>query len=168
MSSCSSVEGSAANGLQLITGINNDQSRNATHGPLARYVKLWVAHAPGMPCVSDPDIHHGTCVTHVSWCMSGSVTSCFLWSRWQWKRSRYSRRMRNPQLNVSGKRPMPSLRHNQLAYYIGFNHTIYFKQTYDIGLTYPDFILTSHRLLSFCNDILYWWLIWCGYMFLAN
>ena len=26
------------------------------------------------PLVSDPDMHHGTCVTHVSWCMSGSLT----------------------------------------------------------------------------------------------
>ena len=56
------------------------------HGPLARYVKLWFAHAPGMPgtvsrprfqrkpLVSDPDMQHGTCVTRVSWCMSGSLT----------------------------------------------------------------------------------------------
>ena len=50
--------------------------------PLARYVILLVAHAPGMPGtfsplprVSDPDIHHGTCVTHVPWCMPGSLTS---------------------------------------------------------------------------------------------
>ena len=42
------------------------------HGPLTRYVKLRVAHAPGMqgtfsppPRVGDPDMHHGTCVTHV-------------------------------------------------------------------------------------------------------
>ena len=28
------------------------------------------------PPVSDPGIHHGTCVTHVPWCMSGSLTSC--------------------------------------------------------------------------------------------
>ena len=47
------------------------------YGPLARYVKLWVAHAPGMPgmlpchrrqrkpLVSDPGMHHGTCITHV-------------------------------------------------------------------------------------------------------
>ena len=42
------------------------------HRPLAGYVKLWVAHAPGMPGtfspvprVSNPDMHHGTCVTHV-------------------------------------------------------------------------------------------------------
>ena len=40
------------------------------HGPLARYVKLRVAYAPGVsgtfsssPLVSDPRMHHGTCVT---------------------------------------------------------------------------------------------------------
>ena len=27
------------------------------------------------PLVSDPGMHHDTCVTHVSWCMSGSLTS---------------------------------------------------------------------------------------------
>ena len=26
------------------------------------------------PLVSDPEMHHGTCVTHVPWCMSGSLT----------------------------------------------------------------------------------------------
>ena len=58
------------------------------HGPLARYVKLRVVHASGMPGtfsppprVSDPDMHHGTCVTHVPWCMPGSLTSGFLWTR---------------------------------------------------------------------------------------
>ena len=55
---------------------------------LARYVKL-VAHAPGMsetfspsPGVSDADMHHGTCVTHVPWCMPGWLICGFLWSRW--------------------------------------------------------------------------------------
>ena len=55
-----------------------------TNGPLARYVKLRVAHAPGMPGtysptrhVSDPDMHHGTCVTHVPRCIPGSLTSSF-------------------------------------------------------------------------------------------
>ena len=50
------------------------------------------AHAPGMPGtffpspqVSDPDMHHGTCVTHVPWCMPGSLTSGFLWNRWRGK-----------------------------------------------------------------------------------
>ena len=41
------------------------------HGPLARYVKLRVAHAPGM---------------------LGTLTNGSLWSRWRGKRSRHSRR----------------------------------------------------------------------------
>ena len=56
------------------------------NGPLTRYVKLRVVHASGMPgifprhrlqrkpLVSDPGKHHGTCVTHVPWCISGSLT----------------------------------------------------------------------------------------------
>ena len=42
------------------------------------------AHAPGMPGTfsppsgaSYPDMHHGTCVTHVPWCMPGSLTNDF-------------------------------------------------------------------------------------------
>ena len=62
------------------------------------------------PRVSDPDMHHGTCVTHVPWCMPGSLTSSFVWSRLQGKRSRHSRPMRNPQCYLSAERPMtPSL-----------------------------------------------------------
>ena len=83
------------------------------NGPLARYVKLPVAHAPGMPGkfsspprVSDPDMHHDTCLTHVPWNMPESLNSGFLWSRWRGERSRHSRRMRNPQFYVSGKKPM--------------------------------------------------------------
>ena len=33
--------------------------------------------------VSDPDMHHVRCVTHVPWYMPGSLTSGFLWSRWR-------------------------------------------------------------------------------------
>ena len=56
------------------------------HGPLTRYVKLCVVHAQEIregfprhrlqrkPLVSDSGMHHGTCVTHVSWCMPGSLT----------------------------------------------------------------------------------------------
>ena len=83
------------------------------HGPLIRYVILCVANAPGMPGtfppplrVSDLDMHHGTCVTHVPWCMTGSLTSGFLWSRWQGMRSRHSRHMCSPQFYISGKRSM--------------------------------------------------------------
>ena len=86
------------------------------HGPLARYLKLRVVHVPGMPGtfsppprVSDLGMHHGTCVTHVPGCMPGSLTGGFLWSRWRGKRSRHSRRMRSPQCNVSGNRPISHL-----------------------------------------------------------
>ena len=61
---------------------------------------------PRHPRVSDPDMHHGTCMPHVPWCMWGSLTSSFLWSRWREKLSRHSRRMPNPQFYISGKRPM--------------------------------------------------------------
>ena len=50
--------------------------------------KIAGAHAPGMPGTfspppeaSDTDMHHDTCVSHVPWCMPGSLTSGFLWSR---------------------------------------------------------------------------------------
>ena len=91
--------------------------------PLARCAKLRVAHAPGMPGtflrhrgLADPDMRHGTCVTHVPWCMPGSLTSGFLWSWWRAKRSRHSLRMRNLQFYVSAKRPPlrnPYGRHNE-------------------------------------------------------
>ena len=54
--------------------------------PLTRYVKLRVAHSPGMPgtfsrhriqrksLVSYPGMHHSACVMHVPWCMSGSLS----------------------------------------------------------------------------------------------
>ena len=81
------------------------------HRRLARYVKLRVAHAPGMPGtfslpprVVEPDMHHGTCMTHVSWCMPGSLTNGFPWSQWRRKHSRHSQRMRNAQFYASGRR----------------------------------------------------------------
>ena len=84
------------------------------HGPLTGYVKLRVAREPGMPGtfsppprVSDPDMHHNTCVTHAPWCMARSLTSGFLWIRRRGKRSQHSRRMRNQQFYGSCKRPMP-------------------------------------------------------------
>ena len=51
-------------------------------------------------------MHRGTCVKHVPWCMPGSLTNGFLWNRRLGKRSRHSRRTRNLQFCVSGKRPM--------------------------------------------------------------
>ena len=83
------------------------------HEPPTRYLKMRVAHAPRMsgtfsspPRVSDPDMHRGMRVTHVPWCMPISLTSVFFSGWWWGKRSRHSRRMRNPQFYVSGNRPM--------------------------------------------------------------
>ena len=87
-------------------------------GRYRRFVSQWascqILKIAGCACagnapplrVSDPDMHHGTCVTHVPWCMSGSLTSGFLWIRWWGKRSRHSRCMHIPQFYVSGKRTM--------------------------------------------------------------
>ena len=78
-------------------------------------IKLQVVHAPGMPGtfslplrVSNPKMHHDTCM-HVPCCTKGSLTSCFLWSRWRGKgflEFLHSRCMHNPQFYVTGKRPM--------------------------------------------------------------
>ena len=46
------------------------------------------------------------CLTNVPWCMPGSLTSGFLWSRWRGERSRHSRCSFNTQFCVSGQRPM--------------------------------------------------------------
>ena len=58
------------------------------------------------PWVSDPDMHHGMCWTHVPWCLPGSLTGGFLWNRRRGKGSRLSRRKRSPQFYVSGKMPI--------------------------------------------------------------
>ena len=49
------------------------------HGPLTGIRRECREHFPRRllqrkPLVSDPGMHHGTCVTHVPWCMSWSLT----------------------------------------------------------------------------------------------
>ena len=116
-----------------LTRTRAHQDSSISIGPFVGYVKLRpVAHAPAMPRtfsppprVIDPDMLHDTCVTHVSWCMPGSITSDSLWSRWREKRSRHSRCMRNPQFYLIGKRPMATVDgwHNL------FNHMAIHRQT---------------------------------------
>ena len=110
-----------------------------TNGPWASYQirKIAGAHAPGMPGkfsppprVSDPGMHHGTCVTHVPWCMPGSLTNDFLWSRRRGKRSRHSRRMRKPQFYLSGKRPMQSVRATARMVLRQLRQSLYIMMTY--------------------------------------
>ena len=52
------------------------------------------------PLVSDPGMHHGTCVTHVPWCMSGSLTCG------DGKTFPEFLAHAHPQFCISGKRPM--------------------------------------------------------------
>ena len=109
----SSKGAKSSNDLLKLNFMIGYQESDDSNGLLAWYLVLRVAHAPGMPGmfspppqVSDPDMHHGTGLKHVTWCMPGSLFSGFPWSRWRGKRSRHSRRMRNPQYYVSGKKPM--------------------------------------------------------------
>ena len=132
------------------------------HRPLARYVKLRVAHAPGTPGtfppppqVSDPDMHHGTCVTHVPWCRPGSLTSGFRWSRWRGKRSRHSRHMHNPQFYVSGKRPIeyPSETHLKLkSLENSFVHNILFNCPIILKVCTEQDSITALLCTKFQND----------------
>ena len=85
----------------------------AVHGPLTRYVKVRIAHAPGMQGTFSPPstlkesaskqsrqasrhVRHARAVMYV-----GIANP-----QWRGKRSRHSQRMRRPQLYVSGKRPI--------------------------------------------------------------
>ena len=57
---------------------NRSVDNTLPHGPLTKYAKLRVAYmrqeCETKPPVNDPGMHHNTCVTHVPWCMSGSLT----------------------------------------------------------------------------------------------
>ena len=142
------------------------------HGPHTRYVKLRVAHAPGLsgtfspPArVSDADMHHGTCVTHVPWCMPGTQTSGFHWSRWRGKRSWHSRQMRNPQFCVSGKRPIAVIHKNGLAQDSGNSipsmlckYSLSLSHRYIISVPCIYFQLHIFHIVSGgpCGDLLLW------------
>ena len=83
---------------------------NIHHGPLTRYVKFWVAHAPGMPgTFSTPPTsketaslrsrHASRHVRDARAVMHVGIAN----TRWRGRCSRHSRRMRNLQFYVSGK-----------------------------------------------------------------
>ena len=98
-------------------------------GPLARYEKMWVVHAPVMPgTFSRPPSVAGKTFpafpTHRRRWRTTGLRCCTVGRRehtgretvyrWREKRSRHSRRMRNLQFYESGKRPMAPVA--QLAY----------------------------------------------------
>ena len=82
------------------------------YGPLTRYVKLRVAHAPGMPRTFLPTPNSKETASWRSRHASRHVRDAravmhvgIANPRWLGKRSRHSRRMRNPQY-IFGNRPM--------------------------------------------------------------
>ena len=140
-----------------------------THGPLTRYVKLRVAHATGMPgtfspppWVSYPDMHRGTCGTHVPWCMPGLLISGFLWSRWRGKRSWHSRRMRNPEFCVSGKRPIAHWPLSHIRLYTLCNaEQAFFLQILRSSLTWkPENVSCVNNCSR--GTVPHWLLLWEG------
>ena len=89
------------------------QGQQVLNGPLTRYVTLWDAHAPGMPWTfSPPPIlkeiasyrsrHASRHVRDARAVMDVGIAN----PRWRGNRSWHSRRMRNTQFCVYGKRPM--------------------------------------------------------------
>ena len=106
------------------------------------------------PLISDPGIHHGTCVTHMPWCIAGSVTRGS-----RGKRSKHFLRMCNPQFYVSGKRPIQgSIYITLLKIYYQPNgkswYTNYINAHVDIVSTGPSMDSALHA----CHAImrLYW------------
>ena len=90
--------------------------------------------------VSDPGMHNGTCVMHVPRCMSGSLT------RVRGKSSRHSRRMRNLQFYVSGKRPIRRGVNNQSAEV--FIVTLLLTQlSFDYMINAPVKLVAVHAIL---------------------
>ena len=96
------------------------------------------------PRVSDPDMHHGTCVTHVSWCMPGSLTSDFLWSGWRQKHSQHSRRTNNTQFYVSGKRPIGDFGSH-------FDGSVHCQRTGDTAVLHQTIDLLTISLKQKCH-----------------
>ena len=69
-------------------------------GSLARYVKLRVAHAPGMPGTLAATDFKGNRYLAIPACITARASHA-----WRGKRSRHSRCMRKPQFSVSSKGP---------------------------------------------------------------
>ena len=94
---------------------SSSRSSGRQRGPLTRYVKLRVVHAPGMQGTFSPpptsketaskrSRHASRHVRVARAVMHVGIAN----PRWRGKCSRYSWRMHNPQFCVSGKRPIPS------------------------------------------------------------
>ena len=81
---------SYSHGYRMFCNLEKHRPNFSITWALVRYGKLRVAHTLEMaglfyppPRFSDPDMHQGTCVMHVPWCMPGLLNSGFLRNRWR-------------------------------------------------------------------------------------
>ena len=116
-----------------VLSIHTERSMIIRYGPLTRYVKLRVEHAPGMSgAFSPPPTSKGTAskrsryasrhVRHARAVMHVGIAI----SLWRGKRSRHSRHMRKPQFYVSGKRPITGVLRNSdlFAQHLNVHHIV--------------------------------------------
>ena len=144
--------------------LNN--SRSWIDGVFAQWASCQIRKIAGYACagnvgnvfparrISDPDMHHGTCVMHVSWCMSGSLTSNFLWSRWRGKCSRHSRRMRNRNFTYLVRGPYEKISATGAFCRRFSSHTqIVFKQNFNWKMLIDMLFYSDKEIISFYANI---------------
>ena len=118
---------------------------NYCHGPVTRCVKLWVAHAPGIPRTLSPPLTSEETYSYRSRYASWHVRDAravmhvrIAKPRWRGKHSRHSRRVRNPKFQVSGRRPMAHVAYTwikvQIKVTLGTRVQSYLNLTFFNGL----------------------------------
>ena len=119
--------------------------------------KIVGVHAPGMPGtfsppsrVSDSDMHLGTCVTHVPWCMPGSLTSGFLWIRRRGETFPTFPVHAHPQFYLSGKRPIAS--YAPLNHYSDVIMSAMASHIIGVSIVYPIVSICFHLMASSCDN----------------
>ena len=105
-------------------------------------------------------MQHSTCVMHVPWYMPWLLNSGFLRCRWRGKHSRQSRRMRNLQLYVSGKRPI-----EQVGWIIpSLSQSLSCMQRVQVDAR-CKYIIAFSRIYSRRNSYMYIWVYVCMYKY---
>ena len=131
-------------------------------GILQRYIKLWVARALEMSgtfsrpwWVSDLDMHHGTCMKNVPWCMRGSLTSSCLWNLWQGKLCPHSSACTTDKFTYLVRGPCKRMRtwwwYSVFMLIFTTEYQLYAKTIEEVDVTAPVFhvCITSHINLHY-------------------
>ena len=149
----------------VVMGHSPNYNRVGGDGPPTRYVRLWVAHAPGMPVTFSPPPTSKETASWLSRHASRHVRDAravmrvgMAHSRWRGKPSRHSRRMRNPQFYVSGKSPMvvSQYQDNNTSTWITI---IKMTQCHD-SLIFTMGITTIEKMACILKRGSGWWALW--------